>query len=141
MSTKLSALKKKKETELSQQFSSWLNEERGRQVKGIEFFLNKRSENIDQLIVETSREHKLNQIPNLGIFTVGGYGRAELHPYSDVDLLLLSDRPLVSSDQKKIEKFISHLWDLGLDVGHSVRTAEESLKQAREDIKTPSNFG
>ena len=53
MSTKLSALKKKKETELSQQFSSWLNEERGRQVKGIEFFLNKRSENIDQLIVET----------------------------------------------------------------------------------------
>ena len=140
MSTKLSALKKKKETELSQQFSSWLNEERGRQVKGIEFFLNKRSENIDQLIVETSREHKLNQIPNLGIFTVGGYGRAELHPYSDVDLLLLSDRPLVSSDQKKIEKFISHLWDLGLDVGHSVRTAEESLKQAREDIKTMTNM-
>ena len=62
MSTKLSVLKKKKETELSQQFSSWLNKERGRQVKGIEFFLNKRSENIDHLIVETSREHKLNQI-------------------------------------------------------------------------------
>ena len=41
MSTKLSVLKKKKETELSQQFSSWLNGERGRQVKGIEFFLNK----------------------------------------------------------------------------------------------------
>ena len=140
MSTKLSALKKKKETELSRQFSSWLNEERGRQVKGIEFFLNKRSENIDHLIVETSKEHKLNQIPNLGIFTVGGYGRAELHPYSDVDLLLLSDRPLVSSDQKKIEKFISHLWDLGLDVGHSVRTAEESLKQARKDIKTMTNM-
>ena len=140
MSTKLSALKKKREIELSQQFSSWLNEERGRQVKGIEFFLNKRSENIDSLIVETSKENKLDQIPNLGIFTVGGYGRAELHPYSDIDLLLLSDKPLVRSDQRKIEKFISHLWDLGLDVGHSVRTTEESLKQARKDIKTMTNM-
>ena len=140
MSTKLSALKEKKETELSQQFSSWLNEERGRQVKGIEFFLNKRSENIDRLIVETSKEHKLDQIPDLGIFTVGGYGRAELHPYSDIDLLLLSDKPLSRSDQKKIEKFISYLWDLGLDVGHSVRTTEESLKQARTDIKTMTNM-
>ena len=140
MSSKLSALKKKKETELSQQFSSWLNEERGRQVKGIEFFLNKRSENIDRLIVETSKENKLDQIPNLGIFTVGGYGRAELHPYSDIDLLLLSDKPLVRSDQRKIEQFISHLWDLGLDVGHSVRTTKESLKQARKDIKTMTNM-
>ena len=140
MSTKLFALKEKKETELAQQFSSWLNEERGRKVKGIKFFLNKRSENIDRLIVETSKEYKLHQIPDLGIFTVGGYGRAELHPYSDIDLLLLSDKPLSRSDQKKIEKFISYLWDLGLDVGHSVRTTQESLKQARKDIKTMTNM-
>ena len=76
MSTNLFELKKKKETELSQQFSFWLNQERGSQVRGIEFFLNQRSKNIDRLIVETSKEYKLDQIPELGIFTVGGYGRA-----------------------------------------------------------------
>ena len=80
MSTNLSAIKKKQEAELSQQFSFWLNQERGSQVRGIGFFLNQRSKNIDRLIVETSKEYKLDQIPELGIFTVGGYRRAELHP-------------------------------------------------------------
>ena len=101
MSNQLSTLKNKNEENLSVQFYSWLNKERGRQVKGIEYFLNKRSENTDHLIVETAKEHKLNQISNLGVFTVGGYGRAELHPYSDIDLLLLSDKTLSKSDQKK----------------------------------------
>jgi len=140
MPNQLSELKNKNEDNLSVQFNSWLNKERGRQVKGIKYFLNKRSENTDHLIVETAKEHKLNQISNLGVFTVGGYGRAELHPYSDIDLLLLSDKTLPKSDQKKIEKFISHLWDLGLDVGHSVRTTKESVNQARIDIKTMTNM-
>jgi len=140
MSNQLSVLKNKNEDSLSVQFNSWLNKERGRQVKGIEYFLKKRSENTDYLIVETAKEHKLNQIPDLGVFTVGGYGREELHPYSDIDLLLLSDKTLTKSDQKKIEKFIGHLWDLGLDVGHSVRTTKESVNQARKDIKTMTNM-
>ena len=140
MSNQLSKLKNKNEDNLSVRFNSWLSKERGRQVKGIEYFLNKRSKNTDHLIVETAKEHKLNQISNLGVFTVGGYGRAELHPYSDIDLLLLSDKTLPRSDQKKIEKFIGHLWDLGLDVGHSVRTTKESVAQARKDIKTMTNM-
>ncbi len=140
MSNQLSALKNKNEDNLSVQFNSWLNKKRGRQVKGIEYFLNKRSENTDYLIVETAKEHKLNQISDLGIFTVGGYGRAELHPYSDIDLLLLSDKNLPKSDQKRIEDFIGHLWDLGLNIGHSVRTTKESISQARKDIKTMTNM-
>ena len=140
MPNQLSELKNKNEDNLSLQFNTWLNRERGRQVKGIEYFLNKRSENTDHLIVETAKEHDLNQISNLGVFTVGGYGRAELPPYYDIDLLLLSDKTLPKSDQKKIEKFIGQLWDLGLDVGHSVRTTKESIHQARKDIKTMTNM-
>ena len=140
MSNQLSRLKTQSDDELSNRFRLWLNKERGRQVKGIEYFLKKRSDNTDLLITEIAKEHGLNKIPSLGLFTVGGYGRSELHPYSDIDLLLLSDRPLVNNDQKKLEQFISHLWDIGLDVGHSVRTVKESLSQAREDIQTMTNM-
>ena len=140
MSNKLFRLKIKKDKELSNQFNSWLNKERGRQLKGIEYFLKKRSDNTDILITEIANEHGLSQMSYLGLFTVGGYGRSELHPYSDIDLLLLSDRPLINSDKRKLEQFISHLWDIGLDVGHSVRTTKESLTQAREDIQTMTNM-
>ena len=54
MSNQLSTLKNQNEENLSVQFYSWLNKERGRQVKGIEYFLNKRSENTDFLILETA---------------------------------------------------------------------------------------
>ena len=140
MSNKLSKLKIKNEDELSSQFSSWLHKDRGRHVKGIEYFLNKRSENTDLLILEVAREHKLNQISNLGLFTVGGYGRSELHPHSDIDLLLLSEKTLTKSNKKKVEKFIGHLWDLGLDIGHSVRTTKQGLDQARKDVRTMTNM-
>ena len=140
MSNKLSKLKSKNEDELSSQFSSWLHKDRGRHVKGIEYFLNKRSENTDLLILEVAREHKLNQISNLGLFTVGGYGRSELHPHSDIDLLLLSEKTLTKSNKKKVEKFIGHLWDLGLDIGHSVRTTKQGLDQARKDVRTMTNM-
>ena len=96
MSNKLFRLKIKKDKELSNQFNSWLNKERGRQLKGIEYFLKKRSDNTDILITEIANEHGLSQMSYLGLFTVGGYGRSELHPYSDIDLLLLSDRPLIA---------------------------------------------
>ena len=107
---------------LSRQFDQWLFRDRGRQIRGIEYFLNQRSENTDKLIREAFKQTDLASINDFGIFSVGGYGRGELHPYSDIDLLLLSKTGLSKEEQKKIEKFISLLWDLGLEIGHSVRT-------------------
>ena len=126
--------------ELSKQFEKWLFGDRGRQVRGIKYFLNKRSDNTDGLIQSIANQTKLNEIKNFGIFSVGGYGRGELHPYSDIDLLLLSKNNLLKSDKKKIEEFISLLWDLGLEIGHSVRTTDEARNQAREDLFTMTNM-
>ena len=125
---------------LSRQFDQWLFRDRGRQIRGIEYFLNQRSENTDKLIREAFKQTDLTSINDFGIFSVGGYGRGELHPYSDIDLLLLSKIGLSKEEQKKIEKFISLLWDLGLEIGHSVRTLKQAKKQAREDVYTMTNM-
>jgi [protein-PII] uridylyltransferase len=75
----------------------------------------------------------------LALVAVGGYGRGELYPYSDVDVLILRrDGGYVSEDAKKDEsaivRLVSALWDIGLELGHSVRTLEECTKEMRADV-------
>jgi [protein-PII] uridylyltransferase len=70
----------------------------------------------------------------LALFAVGGYGRGELHPYSDIDLLVVTDAP--EKFRTGIETFVQALWDLKLDVGHSVRTVEDCRCEAERDITT-----
>jgi len=69
---------------------------------------------------------------------VGGYGRGELYPYSDVDvLLLMPDGTSPENDatlREKIEKFIGSCWDTGLEIGSSVRTLHECVREATADI-------
>ena len=75
------------------------------------------------------------------LVAVGGYGRGELFPYSDVDVLLLLpdgtliDAPLGDSSLKvRIENFIGSCWDTGLEIGSSVRTESECLHEASKDV-------
>ncbi|MGH8253375.1 MAG: nucleotidyltransferase domain-containing protein, partial [Steroidobacteraceae bacterium] len=70
----------------------------------------------------------------LTLAAVGGYGRGELHPCSDVDLLVLTPEPLNGSDREPIEKLVSFLWDIGLEVGHSVRTVNECAEESIADV-------
>lgn len=76
----------------------------------------------------------LDDEPQITLLAVGGYGRGEMHPYSDIDLLLLHENELKYPTIEKIERFISALWDLKLDIGHSVRTIEDTLTKSAEDI-------
>jgi [protein-PII] uridylyltransferase len=65
---------------------------------------------------------------------VGGYGRGELYPYSDVDLLILLPHAPSNTDAEAIQALVAALWDLGLEPGHSVRTLDECVTEANADI-------
>ncbi len=71
---------------------------------------------------------------NIALAAVGGYGRGELYPSSDIDLLILLPQEASGSTQEKLESLVSHFWDIGLEIGHSVRTVQECLDEAAGDI-------
>lgn len=71
---------------------------------------------------------------NATLLAVGGYGRAELHLYSDIDLLILVDNSCSDEFQSKLTHFLTFLWDSGLDIGHSVRTVKQTVAEAKKDI-------
>jgi [protein-PII] uridylyltransferase len=68
------------------------------------------------------------------LIAVGGYGRGQLFPCSDVDLLILLPEVPGAPHQQQIEAFIGMLWDMGLEVGHSVRTIGQCVELASRDI-------
>ena len=73
-------------------------------------------------------------VKGAALVATGGYGRGELFPGSDVDLLiLLVDEP-AKADQERLERFIGALWDIGLEIGHSVRTVQGCVEASAEDI-------
>ena len=106
------------------EFSIWLNHRKSG-VSGIQDFLRRRSQNTDNLIFSIWEASNLSEKKDISLFAVGGYGRQELHPYSDVDLLILYKGELNKKRRNGIESFVSQLWDLELNVGHSVRNQFE----------------
>ena len=72
--------------------------------------------------------------PSLALLALGGYGRRELFPHSDIDLMvLLPDEP-DEALTARLEHFIMKLWELGLTVGHSIRTLPVALEESAKDI-------
>jgi [protein-PII] uridylyltransferase len=69
------------------------------------------------------------------LVAAGGYGRGELFPHSDVDVLvLLPDDVLVETARPSVERFISACWDIGLEIGSSVRTIDECAVESARDV-------
>jgi [protein-PII] uridylyltransferase len=76
---------------------------------------------------------------HIALVAVGGYGRGELFPKSDIDLLILLDAEPDEALQQKLQSLIGMLWDIGLEVGHSIRTVAQCLKEAN-DITVQTNL-
>jgi len=71
---------------------------------------------------------------SVALIALGGYGRSELFPYSDIDLLILFREDAKEEMEKVANGVLYPLWDTGLDVGHGVRTIDECLSFAKEDF-------
>ncbi len=74
------------------------------------------------------------------LVAVGGYGRGELHPHSDIDLLILLRRTLDVPSELNIAGFVTFLWDIGLKIGHSVRSIRQCREKARAEISVATNL-
>ena len=76
----------------------------------------------------------------LALAATGGYGRGELYPHSDIDLLILLPTAADAVLQARLSEFVSALWDVGLEIGQSVRTVDECIAAAAQDITIHTNL-
>ena len=95
---------------------------------------------IDQMLMLLFKHFKLDKAHDVTLIAVGGYGRAELFLRSDIDLLVASVEQPTEEIQENISSFISHLWDLKLDIGSSVRTIEQTLQNVNADLTICTNM-
>lgn len=113
------------------QFSAF---ERGAAVNEL---IKARSIFIDQLLQEIWA-HFIKEQTGLSLLAIGGYGREELLPFSDIDILILIKDQ--SHANESISQFLTFLWDLGLDLGHSVRTIDDCFEEGQKEVSTATSL-
>ena len=77
--------------------------------------------------------------PELALVAVGGYGRDELYPHSDIDLLILLPQQPDEALQQRLQELVGVLWDIGLEVGHSIRTVGDCMAES-SDVTVQTNL-
>lgn len=97
--------------------------------------LRQHSRLVDEFIVESYQKAGLQRAEGqVALVALGGYGRRELYPFSDIDLMILYRQKFEEEVGGVVDAILYPLWDTGLEVGHGVRTVARSLRQAEEDF-------
>ena len=109
---------------------SWFAEGR----KSTAELLGLRSKLLDALLCEAWDLHAGASLRGAALLAVGGYGRGEMYPASDVDVLVLLPPGYSRGTRTEVGEFLAFLWDVGLKPGHGTRTVAETRDQARADV-------
>ena len=110
------------------------------QGEKVEKLIQARSDFMDALLQRCWQHFFGHQNDGLSLIAVGGYGRRELLPHSDIDLLILGREEAFTASKAELEAFITFLWDTRLAIGHSVRNLDECIQKASEDITIVTNL-
>ena len=94
--------------------------------------------NVDHVLEKVWKYFKLPK--EYSLVAVGGYGRGELFPQSDVDVLILLHQAPDHDEKEKLENLVQLFWDIGLDIGHSIRTVDECLQESATDITVQTSL-
>src|SRR5688572_10589585 len=94
---------------------------------------------LTRLIVADARGADLTPTPFV-VIALGGYGRGELHPSSDIDLMIVYDGALSPFVQRVMHELLYTLWDLGFQVGHSLRSLDDCVAMARTDFPSRTSM-
>lgn len=103
-----------------------------------ERLLKRMAQNADQVM--THAWQTLEMPAAAALVAVGGYGRGELFPCSDIDLLILLPQSPDAALRDRLEQLVQLFWDLGLEVGHSIRTVDECLSESAADITVQTSL-
>lgn len=115
----------------------WLDFTQGAPIQNL---LSERTQHIDKLLRYLWKQH-FPQDNHLCLIAVGGYGRNELFPFSDIDLLVLyGDQPLNDATTQQLAHFFTFLWDIGLQLGHAVRNLQQAYQLGLSDITIATNY-
>ncbi|MBP6513969.1 MAG: [protein-PII] uridylyltransferase [Steroidobacteraceae bacterium] len=105
----------------------------------VELLVRDRARLVDELLVAAWRHHA-GRHAELALIAVGGYGRGELLPCSDIDVMVLLPKSESAQWQPDLERFLTFLWDIGLEVGHSVRTIDDCQREALADVSVATTL-
>src|SRR6188472_1585692 len=119
-------------TELSEAHAELV--QRFRADESVETLVHARAELIDAILREVWRSQLPAGYQTWTLAAVGGYGRGELHPHSDVDILILVPAAPDEAGRGVVERLVTFLWDINLEVGNSVRTVQECAEESAADV-------